>query len=60
MRFKVKKVHDKPGNYSLPEKAMVERAINKVLTLRKISDSKQVYEQLAQIKKYILDSYEFG
>lgn len=39
---------------------MIDNFLNKVIELRKIENIRQMYEQIANIKTYIYESYEFG
>lgn len=46
--------------YDRREEMLIESFINKVIELRKIENIQQMYEQLPQIKQYLLDSYTYG
>jgi hypothetical protein len=48
------------SEYDRREEMLVESFINKVIELRKIENIQQMYEQLPQIKQYLLDSYTYG
>jgi hypothetical protein len=39
---------------------MIDSFLNKVIEMRKIENIRQMYEQIANIKTYVYDSYEFG